>query len=151
MCKSKRELAQEQLDLMNHIRHYANVNMVTCGHCGTILLHNSNKEFDKEPLVCFSCKTEFTDASDCPDYWYEGIVESSEFDEEDEEEVYLGNIEKGITNLKVYGIDYGYRLKFYTNDIERAVADCLDSDHVYRELEVRGYKKSFRKVVLSML
>ena len=149
--KTKRELAQEQLDLMNCIRKYANINMVTCGHCGTILLHDSNKEFDKDPLVCFGCKTESTDASDCPDYWYEGCIESSVFDEDEEEETYLGNIEKGLYNLKVYATEYGYRLKFYSNDIERSIADCLDSDHVWRELKARGYKKSFRKVVLHML
>lgn len=83
MCKSRRELAQEQLDLMNDIRAKANINMVTCGHCGTILLHDLDRECEKDPLVCFNCKREWEDLCDCPDYWYDGCIENMEFEEDE--------------------------------------------------------------------
>lgn len=144
---TKRELAEKQIELQDRVQALANVNIVTCGHCGSVLLH----EMNDKPIECASCKHEL-DQCDCPDLWYEGCQNNSEFDEdEEEEETYLGNIEKGITNLKVYGIEFGYRLKFYSNDIERDSVNCLDDDHVWRELKARGYKKSFRKVVLYML
>lgn len=80
MCKSRRELAQEQLDLMDDIRAKANINMVTCGNCGTILLHEMKQLNEDNTIVCFGCKREM-DLSDCPDYWYEGCIENREFDE----------------------------------------------------------------------
>ena len=141
--KTKRELAIKQIELQERVNAMASINIVTCGNCGSVLLHDI---MDSE-IECACCKS-VMDLSDCPDLWYEGCQNNSEFEEE---EIYLGNIEKGLTNIKVYGIEYGYRLKFYANDIERNVADCLDSDHVWRELREIGYKKSFCKVVLGML
>lgn len=82
MCKTKRELAQEQLDLMDIIRGKANINMVTCGHCGTILLHEMRSINEDNTIVCFGCKRTM-DLSDCPDYWYEGCIENSEFDDDE--------------------------------------------------------------------
>lgn len=86
--KTRRELAQEQLDLMEIIRNKANINMVTCGNCGTILLHETktiNEIVEKDlHIECFGCKREM-DFSDCPDYWYNGCIENSEFDETDKE------------------------------------------------------------------
>ena len=83
IMKTKRELAQEQLDLMDIIRAKADINMVTCGHCGTILLHEMKPMFnDDNTILCFNCKREM-DLSDCPDYWYEGCIENSEFDEDE--------------------------------------------------------------------
>ena len=87
--KTKRELAQKQLDLMNHIRTYANINIVTCGNCGTILLHEmksiSDIEFisfkdDDNSIECFGCNAKM-ELCDCPDLWYEGCIENMEFDE----------------------------------------------------------------------
>lgn len=74
--KSKRELALEQMELMESIRD-AGVNMVTCGNCGTILLHKIDK---KEDIDCFGCKQEM-EKSDCPDYWHTGCEMSAEFDD----------------------------------------------------------------------
>ena len=142
--KTKRELAIKQIELQERVQ-TSGINIVTCGHCGSVLLHELNDEL----IECACCKHKL-DQSDCPDLWYEGCQNNSEFADEDDE-TYLGNIEKGITNIKVYGIEYGYRLKFYSNDIERSIADCLDSDHVWRELRARGYKKYFCKAVLYML
>jgi hypothetical protein len=72
----RRELAQKQLDLMEDIRAKANINIVTCGHCGTVLLHERNEK----DIECFSCKS-VLDQSDCPDYWYTGCIENMEFNE----------------------------------------------------------------------
>lgn len=81
MCKSRRELAQEQLNLMDDIRAKANINMVTCGNCGTILLHEMKQLNEDNTIVCFGCKSEM-ELSDCPDYWYNGCINSIKFDED---------------------------------------------------------------------
>ena len=67
------------------------------------------------------------------------------------ERVYLGQIEKGIDKVMVYYNDNGYEIDFFRNDRLTDNCQLLDDDHVWRELEHRGYKKSFRKVILSML
>ena len=82
--KTTRELAQIQLDLMETIRDKANINMVTCGNCGTILLHETKSINEDNSIVCFGCKSEM-ELSDCPDYWYVGCIENSEFDEDEPE------------------------------------------------------------------
>ncbi len=83
--KTRRELAQEQLDLANKMRDNG-INMVTCGNCGTILLHETktiNEIVDEDlHIECFGCRRKM-DFSDCPDYWYEGCIENSEFDEDE--------------------------------------------------------------------
>lgn len=77
--KTKRELAIEQIKLMDKIRFNANVNIVTCGNCGTILL----VERFKEEIECFGCKL-IMDDSDCPDFWYDNVENSAEFDEDED-------------------------------------------------------------------
>ena len=91
MCKTRRELAQEQLDLMDIIRGKANINIITCGHCGTILLHEMRSINDDNTIVCFGCKRTM-DLSDCPDYWYEGCIENSEFDEDEPTEISVEDV-----------------------------------------------------------
>ena len=76
--KSKRDLVIEQLTLMDDIRVKANINIVTCGHCGSVILHERNLE---GTLTCYDCKSEM-DLSDCPDLFYTGIESSTLFDEE---------------------------------------------------------------------
>jgi hypothetical protein len=140
--KTKRELAIKQIELQERSQ-ASGINIVTCGNCGSVLLHD---RMDSE-IECACCKS-VMDLSDCPDLWYEGCQNNAEFEEE---ETYLGNIEGRLANLKIYATDYGYRLKFYFNDNEQGIADCLDSDHVWRELRAKGYKKYFCKAVLGML
>jgi hypothetical protein len=67
------------------------------------------------------------------------------------EKTYLGQIEKGLQCVKVFYNEKGFVLKFYFNDRIQAECELLDDDHVWRELKARGFKKSFRKVILSML
>lgn len=78
VTKTKRELAIEQIELMEVIRDKANINMVTCGNCGTILLHKRSSEGLVE---CFGCMREM-DQSDCPDYWYDNCENNAEFNED---------------------------------------------------------------------
>jgi hypothetical protein len=79
MCKSKRDLVIEQIELMNHIRTYANINIVTCGHCGSVILHHTDLE---GTLTCYDCKSEM-DLCDCPDLFYSGMENSSMYDEDE--------------------------------------------------------------------
>ena len=76
--KTKRQLAEKQIELQNRVIALANINIVTCGHCGSVLLH----ELNDKPIECACCKSEL-DQSDCPDLWYEGCQNNSEFDEEE--------------------------------------------------------------------
>jgi hypothetical protein len=72
---TKRELAIRQIDIQ-HKMQSAGFNLVTCGHCGSPMLH----EIGDETLECL-CGREM-DLSDCPDYWYEGVQDSAEFNED---------------------------------------------------------------------
>lgn len=63
--KSNKEKAKNQIRLQKEIQKVG-FNIVTCGNCGSILLH----EIGDESIECF-CGKEMN-LSDCPDYWYEG-------------------------------------------------------------------------------
>jgi hypothetical protein len=71
----KVNLVLEQIKLQSEIQN-TGYNIVTCGHCGTVLLHRLDNDTNK--IECFGCELEM-DLSDCPDYWYEGAELSSEF------------------------------------------------------------------------
>lgn len=45
-------LIKEQTLLQQEIQNKAGINIVTCGNCGTVILHRMN---DKE-ITCFDCK-----------------------------------------------------------------------------------------------
>ena len=62
----KEKIWQEQLLLMEEIRNKTNINIVTCGSCGTVILHEMLKEDD---IVCFDCGIE-SDQCDFPDLIY---------------------------------------------------------------------------------
>lgn len=64
---------------------------------------------------------------------------------------YLGLIEQGLSQVMVYYNDNGFVIEIYFNDRMTDECELLDSDHVWRELRERGYKKSFCKVIISML
>jgi hypothetical protein len=76
---TKRELAEKQIELQAKIIALSSINVVTCGHCGSILLH----ELNDEHIECFACQS-VLDQSDCPDLWYEGCQNNSEFDEDED-------------------------------------------------------------------
>ena len=72
---TKREIAENQIRIQEKIQS-AGFNIVTCGNCGSTLLH----EIEDETIECF-CGHEM-DLSDCPDYWHEGCQDSVEFNED---------------------------------------------------------------------
>ena len=61
-----RKPIQHQNNLMQLIRDKANVNIVTCGNCGSTLLH----ELNAEQITCYDRKTKMQ-LSDCPDLFYD--------------------------------------------------------------------------------
>jgi hypothetical protein len=76
---TKRKLAKKQIELMKKIQKESGVNIVECGNCGTILLHEIDLNVDT--VECFGCKEEMAKC-DCPDYWYENCQNNAEFDED---------------------------------------------------------------------
>jgi hypothetical protein len=118
--KSKRDLAQEQLDLMEIIRGKSNINMVTCGNCGTILLHEMKSiHEDNHDITCFGCKQEM-DFSDCPDYWYVGCIEGAEFDEDVNLDVTVDDVVKVAMDLGMNPsiAEINEVLKYYNSEAE---------------------------------
>ena len=114
---TKRELAEKQIELQNRVIALANINIVTCGHCGSVLLHERNDEL----ITCACCKHEL-DQSDCPDLWYEGCQNNSEFDEEE-----ILTQEISVEDVVRVAMDLGMNpsiaeinevLKYYDNEVE---------------------------------
>jgi len=50
--KTKRDLAVEQIKLQERVLALASINIVTCGNCGCVLLHDRLSE----EIECASCK-----------------------------------------------------------------------------------------------
>ena len=76
--RTRRELAEEQIRLQLEVNASSNINIVNCGNCGTVLLHDRNNT----KIQCAGCG-ETMDVSDCPDLWYEGCQNNAEFDEDE--------------------------------------------------------------------
>lgn len=71
----KRNLIINQINLMDDVRQYAKINIVTCGNCGAVLLH----KLSDEEIHCFDCDRTL-DVSDCPDLYYVGIENNQEYE-----------------------------------------------------------------------
>ncbi len=69
----KRDLILEQIRLQENIKN-GGVNLVTCGNCGAVILHAT----DKETITCYDCESEM-DLSDCSDMFYSGMENESKF------------------------------------------------------------------------
>lgn len=67
--KSKSERFQEQIDLQTKIQS-CGYNIVNCGNCGSIVLHEIN---EIDTIECPYCDRLMA-KSDCPDYLYEGLT-----------------------------------------------------------------------------
>ncbi len=52
--KTKQEKILEQISLMEVIRDKANINIVTCGNCGSVMLHESEDEEIECPYCSFN-------------------------------------------------------------------------------------------------
>lgn len=65
--KEFKELLREkylnvQKEFLNEIQQKANLNIVTCSNCGSLLIHRQSDE----KIICYDCLREM-DVSDCPD------------------------------------------------------------------------------------
>lgn len=75
MCREKKIL--EQIELMKIVQQKANINLVNCGSCGDVFLHEIKpltQEMDLEELdlTCPYCDFK-SEPCDFPDFFYEGM------------------------------------------------------------------------------
>ena len=84
--KTIREKITEQIHLQEQVQRLANINIVNCGHCGSVLLHkivvlSMDTPAEDYDITCPYC--DFTsEPCDFPDFFYSGMENSAEFDEE---------------------------------------------------------------------
>lgn len=75
--KTIRKKVIEQIHLQEKVQRLANINIVNCGHCGSVLLHNivplsEDTSSEDYHITCPYC--DFTsEPCDFPDYLYSGI------------------------------------------------------------------------------
>jgi hypothetical protein len=70
----KRQKIIAQIELQNRVIAQAGVNIVTCGHCGSIVLH----DIKAEEIDCPYCNR-VMEVCDCPDYLYDNMENNLEF------------------------------------------------------------------------
>ena len=124
--KSRRELAQEQFNLVQDIRYKLDLNIVTCGNCGTVLLHKS----DVENIHCYECNEQM-EPCHCPDLWYDSDINN--YDEPIKEESKViwpkGTIIEWNESVKYYNAKGGARARVtedYTTLCETVKVEFLD-------------------------
>ena len=119
--KTKRELAEKQIELQNRVNAVASINIVTCGNCGSVLLHD---RMDSE-IECACCKS-VMDLSDCPDLWYEGCQNNSEFDDDEPTQELTQEID--VEDVVKVAMDLGMNpsiaeinevLKYYDSEVDQ--------------------------------
>jgi hypothetical protein len=66
--KNDMEKILKQIELQERIQREAKVNIVTCGNCGSVVLH----ELNKFKIDCPYCNVKMS-VYDCPDYLYSGM------------------------------------------------------------------------------
>jgi hypothetical protein len=138
---TKRQLAEKQIELQNRVIALANINIVTCGHCGSVLLH----ELNDKPIECASCKHEL-DQCDCPDLWYEGCQDNSEFDEDEPtKQISAEDVVKVAIDLKMNPsiAEINEVLKYYDNEVEEdptATWDLIVENLLYNCVAPSGIK-----------
>lgn len=77
MCKRDRII--NQIALMDEIRAKSNINIVTCGSCGDVLL----QRLSDEEVECPYCSLQ-SDPCDFPDLFYTGMELSTIYNEDPE-------------------------------------------------------------------
>jgi uncharacterized CHY-type Zn-finger protein len=70
---TKRDKIIEQIHLQEKIQRIANINIVTCGNCASVVLHDRKDE----EIDCPYCDS-IMDVCDCPDYLYNGMQDNIE-------------------------------------------------------------------------
>ena len=73
--EEKRNLIVQQIEFQNKIQRLG-FNLVNCGNCGGIFFHKCD---DNDNIKCPYCYIEMA-KSDCPDYFFEGLELSGEFE-----------------------------------------------------------------------
>ena len=63
--KKRKKRYDKQYELMQKITNDCNINIVTCGYCGSVLLH----DMGDETITCPQCGMT-SDPSDFPDFYY---------------------------------------------------------------------------------
>lgn len=71
--KTKRQIAEGQIRLQEQMQSEG-FNIVTCGNCGSVLLHKTGEE----TIECFCGEMAL---SDCPDLWFENMLNNAEFND----------------------------------------------------------------------
>lgn len=71
--KTSKQMVIEQILLQEEIQKVANINIVTCGHCGDVLLHRISDEV----VTCPFCGTK-EDQCNFPDFLYRGCEDNYE-------------------------------------------------------------------------
>ena len=137
--KTKRELAVEQISLQERVISLAKINIVTCGNCGAVLLH----ELNDETIECACCKQEL-DQSDCPDLWYEGCQNNAEFEDDLTTEISVEDVVKVAMDLGMNPsiAEINEVLKYYDSEVdqdptatwnlivENLLYNCVDKKYV---------------------
>jgi hypothetical protein len=79
--KTIREKVIQQIELQEKIQELANINIVNCGSCESVLLHDrgSKRHYTKE-IICPYCNY-ISEPCDFPDFLYMGMENSEEFNE----------------------------------------------------------------------
>jgi uncharacterized Zn finger protein (UPF0148 family) len=67
--KLNRKLIEQQVELMDNVRRLADINLVNCGSCGSVLLH----ERSDEEVTCPYCEFK-SEQCDFPDFLYDGMI-----------------------------------------------------------------------------
>lgn len=69
---NKQDVILNQIELQEKIQSVG-FNVVECGHCGTVLIH----ELGEYKIHCFCGEKSL---SDCPDLYYSGLENNKEFE-----------------------------------------------------------------------
>ena len=121
--QEKRNLIINQIKLQNEIQSLG-INLVNCGNCGSIFFHECNEEENVECPFCYIDMAK----SDCPDYFYNGLELSGEFDFNNQVEMlhenpaFLSKFGEGFTCTDADNFQFGKEIsdnKFRFVEINR--------------------------------
>ena len=97
---TKKSKVLQQVKLQEKIQRESSVTIVTCGHCGSVVLH----EMADTEIDCPYCDR-IMDVCDCPDYLYSGIENNSEFQEQATDYISVAVDYSIVDGVKVYNYD----------------------------------------------
>jgi DNA-directed RNA polymerase subunit RPC12/RpoP len=143
-----KEKMLEQIDLVEELQSVAGINIVNCGNCGSVLLHRitplaMDTPIEDYDITCPYCG--FTsEPCDFPDFLYQGMESSAEFDEESKADApdLLEDAVSQITIPLLKRLEYGeeielnteYTLYHYTEDDVIVLNRTEDWEELYQIL-----------------